>query len=229
MKLKVTVAGKNNPVLWIDQVIGERYGGISPRDVRDALVDVPDTQEIDVRIHTDGGSFPDSIAIHSILSRRKGGYNSIVDGKAYSGGSVIAVGGKKITMHSGSWMMIHEAHGDMGGTADDFRAAAERLDAINDQLVAIYAPRWKGTEDELRSALHAETWMRDEEAVAFGLADGVDGTLAVAAYVDPAKYGYRNVPEAVLQAKSDEDALKERVLTVEAEFPWLNEEIGAGA
>jgi ATP-dependent protease ClpP protease subunit len=135
------------------------------------------------------------------LSRRKGGYDSIVDGKAYSGGSVIAVGGRTISMQTGSWMMIHEARGTMQGTAADFRDAASHLDSINDQLVKIYTPRWKGTEKELRNALNAETWMRDHDAVAMGLADSVDGEMRVAAYVDPERFGYRNVPDAILQMK----------------------------
>lgn len=201
MKLKVTIAASNNPELWIHDVIGEIYGGVSPLDVRDALKDIADTQTVDVRINTDGGSFPDSIAIYSILSRRKGGYNAIIDGKAYSGGSVIAVGAREVRMQMGSWFMIHEAAGKIDGTAAEHRSAAERLDAINNQLVKIYQPRWKGSEQELRDALNAETWFSESEAVDFGFADVVDGGMAVAAYVDPQKFGYKNVPEVVLQAK----------------------------
>jgi ATP-dependent protease ClpP protease subunit len=200
MDLKTTTSADGRPVLWVHNVIGTMFGGIGPDDVRQALSDIPDNQAIDVRIHSDGGSFPDSIAIYSMLTRRKGATHVIVDGKAYSGGSVIAQAGKTIRMTLGSWMMIHEARGKMEGTAGEYRAAADRLDAVNDQLVQIYKPRWKGSEKELRAALNAETWMSDINAVDRGLADSVDTQMAVAAYVDPERFGYRNVPDAILQA-----------------------------
>jgi ATP-dependent protease ClpP protease subunit len=47
-----------------------------------------------------------------------------------------------MTMSQGAWMMIHEAHGTLSGGADDLESAAERIRAINQQLIAIYLPRW---------------------------------------------------------------------------------------
>jgi len=220
MEIKVSNE-KNRPVLWLYGVIGANYGGFSPDDLRVALKEIPDKQEIELRIHSDGGSFPDSIAMHSMLTRRKGATHVVVDGKAYSGGSVIAQAGKTIAMHTGSWMMIHEARGLFEGTADEHREAAERLDAINDQLVQIYKPRWKGSDVQLRAALHAETWLRDSDAVDFGLADSVDGAMAVAAYVDSEKFGYRNTPEAVLQSKTDEEKGFPRLLAAETVLAQL--------
>lgn len=227
MRLKVTNGAKNQPELWIHEVIGGMYGGISPGDVREALEGIPDTQTVDVRINSDGGSFSDSITISSILTRRKGGYNAIVDGKAYSGGSVIAVGARHVSMQTGAWMMIHEGRGAIeDATADGLRQAAKRLDEINDQLVQVYKPRWKGSEKELRDALRAETWLRDTDAVAFGLADSVDGGMAVAAYVDPSRFGYKNTPEVVLHSKEEaERELLAQISSREADNPWLLAEI----
>lgn len=203
MKLKVTTAANERPVLWLYGVIGDELGGVLDDDFRQALADIPTTQPIDLRINSPGGSYQESIAIYSILTSRKATYDSIVDSEAASGASLIAIGGERIVMRTGSWMMIHEARGTArGATAADMRSNAEHLDAINDQMVGIYSRRWKGSEKELRDALHAETWIRDKDAVAMGMADSVDGQMSVAAYAGHDKFGYKRVPDAILKAES---------------------------
>lgn len=226
MKLKVTVGSENRPVLWLYGEIGNPLSGVMSDDFRNALQDIPSSQPVDVRINSPGGSFTESIAIHSILTSRKSPYNAIVDSEAASGGSIVAVGAATITMRTGSWMMIHEARGSLkGATAADMRANADYLDAINDQLVQIYKPRWKGTEQELRAALNAETWMRDSQAVAMGMADSVDSGMSVAAYAGHDKFGYKRIPKAVLSAESDKispfETIFEAGKTVEKLFARL--------
>lgn len=199
MKLKVTIGEHNRPSVWVHGEIGHN---VTSADVRETLTEIPDEQPITVRIDSPGGSFRDSISIHSMLTRRKGDVHVVVDSEASSGGSVVAMAGKTITMHTGSWMMIHEPAGSVNGArAAQMRDYATQLEAITDQLVQIYKKRWNGSEAELRAALNAETWLRDSEAVAMGMADSVDGALAVAACADHSKFGYRNVPDAILQAQ----------------------------
>lgn len=224
--MKVTVSNDNRPVLWLYGEIGNPLTGVMSQDFVDALKDIPSTQPVDVRINSPGGSFGESIAIYSLLTGRQAPYNSIIDSEASSGGSVVAVGGKKITMRTGSWMMIHEARGTAkGATASDMRANADHLDSINDQLVQIYKPRWKGTEQELRAALNAETWMRDSQALAMGMADSIDSGMSVAAYAGHSKFKYRCVPEAVLQAESNRispfESISEAGKTVERIFAGI--------
>lgn len=210
MGLKVTAAGKNRHAIEIHGVIGDIYGGISPDDVRNELEHIPQDDTLDVYIDSEGGSFMDSISIHAALSRRNA--NGIIESKAYSGGSVIAMACKKITMHIGSWMMAHEAMGTLrDAREDELRQAADRIKGINDQLVAIYSHRWNGSADELRAHLNKELWLRDTDAVSLGMADDVDGVMAVAAYVDPSKFGYRNIPDAVLCSKKEETPPKKRL------------------
>jgi ATP-dependent protease ClpP protease subunit len=103
--------------------------------------------------------------------------------------------GTSIDMAKGSWMMIHEAHGATHGRAADFRQAADRLEATNQQLVEVYSERWKGSEKELRAALSAETWLNPASAISSGLADKSGDSLAIAAYIDKTVFSYANLPE----------------------------------
>jgi ATP-dependent protease ClpP protease subunit len=199
VKLKITNAGTDRPALWLYGEIGSSFGGITADDFRIALTEVSPKQDIDLHIHSEGGEFTDSIAMHSMLVRRPGKVHGIVDGRAYSGGSVVAMGCTTVEMARGSWMMIHEAHGSLReGGAKDFRDSADQLDATNGQLVDIYSKRWKGTPESLVAALRAETWLKDQDAVDFGLADTVAESMAVAAYVSPderARFNFHRVPD----------------------------------
>ncbi len=213
MGLKISNASGDLPILELYGEIGDDFNGITTDAVRAALAELKDTQDIEVHVDTPGGSFRDSIAIFHAFSRRKGASHMVVDSEACSGGSLIVQAGKTITMLKGSWMMIHEAQGTLGGRASDFRAAAERLDGVNNQIIDIYKPRWKGSENDLRAAIGIELWMNEADAVARGLADKVGDTMAIAACADFSKFKYKNVPEVLV--KKLPDSITERELELE--------------
>jgi ATP-dependent Clp protease protease subunit len=198
MGLRITNAG-DNAVVYLYGVIGDEYGGITADQMRKELSEIPSKQPIDVHIHSDGGSFFDGLAMHSQLSQRKGPVNVIVDGLAASAASLVAMAGTTITMAQHSWMMIHEANGVMRGRASDFRAAADRLEATNAEIVSIYSKRFTGSADEMRNLLDAETWLDCEACVACGLADCVGDGMSIAACVDRS-FNYRKTPEVLLKA-----------------------------
>ncbi len=200
MGLKITNASGETPTVYLYGVIGDDYGGITSDQLRKELAEIPSKQPINLHIHSDGGSVFEGIAMHSQLSQRKGAIHVTVDGLAASAASFVAMAGKTITMAKHSWMMIHEAHGVAMGRASDFRAAAERIEAMNSEIISIYSKRWKGTEQELRDAMQAETWLDAEQAVASGLADMVGDSMSIAACVDK-RFGYTKAPEALAKGE----------------------------
>lgn len=200
-------------------VIGDEYGGVTADQFRKELAKIPAKTPVTLHIHSDGGSFFDGVAIHSQLRQRAGGVHVVVDGLAASAASLIAMAGKSITMAKHSWMMIHEARAGSFGRASDFRAIAERLDATNSEIVSIYSGRWKGTEEELRSALDAETWLSADDAVAAGLADYVGDSLAIAARLDESKFTFKNAPQALFDPKTQFPALAQAKSVLDELFP----------
>lgn len=216
MGLKITAAANDTPVLWLYGIIGEDFGGVTANEMRMALNTLPDGQDIELRIHSEGGSYTESIAIHSNLVRRAGQTAVIVDGLAASGGSVVAMAGNTIEVAGGGYLMIHEAHGAMqGARAHEFREAADLLDSTNSELVKIYSKRWKGSESELRAALGAETWYSAQQAVDVGLADSVLDSMAIAAYVDAKKLGYVQVPEPLLDETKPKPGMSQQIVKAE--------------
>ncbi len=199
MGLKISNAKGETPCVYLYGVIGDEYGGITSDQFRKALAEIPTKQEMDLHIHSDGGSVFEGVAMFSQLSQRSGPVNVIVDGLAASAASFVAMAGRTIEMAQHSWMMIHEAHGSTGGRASDFRAAADLMEAINAEIVSMYSKRWKGTEAELLAAMDAETWLDAEAAVECGLADRISEAMSIAACVDD-RFGYKKLPEMLAKA-----------------------------
>ena len=132
-------------------------------------------KEITLRINSPGGDVFDGLAILNSLRSNKAQVHVIVDGLAASAASFIAMAGDTIEMSPGSMMMIHEAHGLAMGNAADMRDLADLLDKTSANIANIYADRSGRPAAEHRSAMKAETWYLDQEAVDAGLADSVIG------------------------------------------------------
>jgi len=202
MGIKITNATGDRPTLWLYGTIGADFGEITADNVRLALSEIPVRQNFDVRIYSDGGSFDEAMAIHSLLSSRAKKTHAIVDGLAASAASLLLQSSGERTMAQHSRQMIHQAHGRTTNfmAASEFRAAADQLDAINREITSIYAKRWKGSVEDLDAALGKDTWLDAEESVASGLADNVGDSMAIAARVNQDIFAYANVPDDVILA-----------------------------
>lgn len=216
MGIKITMQAGNRPAMWLYGPIGSDFGGISADSFRQELAEIPKGQEFDLHIHSEGGSFWDGVTIHNQLSQRKGKVAVVVDGLAASAASLIAMAGSTIEMPRHSWMMIHEVQSIAMGRASDFREVADRMDVLNDEIVSIYANRWKDDEDALRTALNAETWLTAEAAFEAGLTDSVTDAMAEAARFDPAKFKFANVPKEVLDMATARPRLREHAEAVDS-------------
>lgn len=173
---------KQETTIYCYGTIGERGGGFSVRSFIDAVKAVPDGWTLVLRIHSEGGNFTDSLACRAALKEHRGPTVSIIDGIACSAASVLFVSAARRVMRQNSWLMIHQASLQTGGTGADLRRDAELLDMADDELADIYlAEGWNAGREELVEAIARESWFRAESAVAVGLADEISGEAAIAA------------------------------------------------
>jgi hypothetical protein len=97
-------------------------------------------------------------------------------------------------MADNALMMIHNPWDCACGDAEELRRAADKLDLIRDQLVAIYAHQSGLDADTLKGLMDAETWMTAVEALAQNFVTAIDDPMTVeASCVQP--FGFRNAPE----------------------------------
>lgn len=183
------------PSVWLYGDIGYPIDGITSAEFREALAEIPSESEIDLHINSGGGIYTEGIAIHTNLRQRSGKTNVFIDALAASAASIVAMAGSRIEMAEGSWMMIHEAHAAVPYSvgASELRRAADRLEATNRQIAEIYGHRYRG-ETPISQLMADETWFSGPEAVDAGLADTVAEAPAVAAALDPDKFGYKRLP-----------------------------------
>jgi ATP-dependent Clp endopeptidase proteolytic subunit ClpP len=176
----------------------DRWFGVSPTAVRDALKDAGEVKTIRVRINSPGGNIVDGTAIYNILKSHKAKKIAVIDGVAASMASVVAMAGDEIEMGEGAYMMIHNPLGVVwGGEADDMREMADLLDKMKGQLVGIYERRTGMDAAEISQMMDEETWMTAEEAIENGFADRTVPSLKLAASVDVSQF--QNAPKELMQ------------------------------
>lgn len=150
--------------------------GVSAKEFATALDALPDdTSEIRLHINSPGGEVYEGISMMNALRNHRARVVAVVDGLAASAASFLAASADEVVMGRNSQLMIHDAWGMGIGNADVMRDLAGRLDKISDNIASVYAAKAKGTIEDWRAAMLAESWYDAEEAVEAGLADRVEG------------------------------------------------------
>lgn len=192
--------------------------GVTATDFVQALEKVKG--HIDLRLNSPGGEVFEGIAIYNALKKR-GDVTVYVDSLAASISSVIAMAGTKVIMARHSALMIHDAHGGLGGTADDMTKMAALLNRTSDEIASVYAERSPDTTaEEWRALMKEETWYNAEEAIAAGLADEIakspTSKIKALAGEMPRIFNlteYKNVPDWVQGVKDEGRVLSKSNLT----------------
>lgn len=138
-------------------------------------------KSLTLHINSPGGDVFDGIAILNALRQHPATVNVVVDGLAASAASFIAMAGDTVAMAPNAMLMIHEASGLVIGNAQDMRELADLLDKTSSNIASVYAQRAGGDPETWRTAMRAETWYSDQEAVDAHLADQILGADAPAA------------------------------------------------
>ena len=131
------------------------------------------SKEITIYINSHGGSLYDAIAIVDIMGRVSNTISTVVMGKAFSAGALIAAAGTKgrrIAMQN-STIMLHQPSSGVKGTASDIQTAASeivRMKELTNQMLTGFST----IEKELfLKKIEYDWWMSAEDAKSHGLID----------------------------------------------------------
>lgn len=174
-----TGAGKNLELLVYGE-IGDWGGEVKSRDFAEKLRAI-DTDEIDVRINSNGGNVFTAQAIYSSLKRHPAHINVYIDGIAASAATIIAMAGDTIYMPENAMMMVHQPLVAVYGNADELRDMADILDKVRDTLVAVYRDKTGLDDDTIIQLMQDETYMTATDAKEWGFVDEVIPALKIAA------------------------------------------------
>lgn len=137
-----------------------------------------DTQsEINIYIDSPGGEVNSGLAIYDVIQYCKAPINMYCVGLAASMGAIVFAGGQKGRrfMLPHSKVMIHEpmVAGGLEGSASTIRSTAMKILQMRQLLNSILAKHSGKTTQEIDRATEHDNFMSAEEAIAFGLCDGV--------------------------------------------------------
>lgn len=171
---KITNQASGPAMVSIFNEIGGPFG-VTAGDFVSELAAV--NGDIELHLNSPGGDVFDAVTIFNTLKQRKGTVSVVVDGLAASAASFIAQAASpgQLAMAPHAKMMIHDGFGAAMGNAADMRKTADLLDAISDDIAAMYAERSGKPQDYWRGLMRAETWFSDKQAVEQGLADRIHG------------------------------------------------------
>lgn len=164
--------------------IGETWwgDGITAKMVSDSIKEFGEIDDLDVRINSPGGNVFDGVTIYNRLKQLDANVTVYVDGLAASIASIIAMAGDEIILSEGTLFMVHSPMTGVYGNQRDMEETIQLLDTIEEEMITIYAKKSGLPRSEIRSLLHAETWMTSEEAIEKGFGTSVDSETQLAAY-----------------------------------------------
>ena len=146
-------------------VIGEDVTAVEVKQQLDAM---DQSQPLVVRIHSEGGSVPDGLAIYDALQAYAGPKKAIIESAAFSIASHIAMAFDDVEITENGYLMIHNPHMEVSGDSKDHSQAADVLSKMQASMVEAYKRKTGKSEDEVLAIMAAESWINANEALAAG-------------------------------------------------------------
>ena len=151
----------------------------SARYFAEQLAEIPESQEIELHINSNGGSVKEGVAIYNLLKQKTNHKTGIVDGVAHSVAFLILQACENRKMCLGTTALIHNMWMYCSGNATQLRKYADDLDDMMEANRQVFMERATISEEELKSLMEAETYLTPDKALEYGLIDEVYGKKAV--------------------------------------------------
>lgn len=148
-----------------------------------------------VYINSGGGQITEAMAIHDLLTdlQSKGKtVNTVGRGIIASAATYILMAGKKPSMSSNSFMMIHNASGIIYGTVNEIENYAVTLRKFNDQVNTFYQNATGLSKTVIGNMMDSETWMTAIEAKEKNFVKEVTGEATFSNSIKPEKWPFQN-------------------------------------
>lgn len=173
---------------YITGTIGVEYDwwtghrGTTANMVKNFLRDNKD-KEVTIAVSSLGGYIDDGLTIMEYI-KDHGKCNMVIIGMTASAATILCMKAKTVKIARGSMMLIHNSSQmlDVWTSANkeqidtiiqQFQHEREQLDTIDKCLADIYAHKNKKTLDENLSMMGKERWLSAQDALDFGLVDGI--------------------------------------------------------
>lgn len=166
-------AGRTRVVTETTVYVYDRIGGSMGVTAKRFAADLAeiDTELIQLRINSPGGSVTDALAIMNTVRDHPAYVIGHIDGITASAATIVMMGCDRVEVEPGGMLMVHKASMQVDGDDDDLEKLALWLRRQSENVADLYAQKSGGTREQWMALMTAETWMYGEEAVSLKLAD----------------------------------------------------------
>jgi ATP-dependent protease ClpP protease subunit len=183
-------------------------GGVTAEGVKKQLAAAASAKELVVEISSNGGEVYEGYTIYNLIKGAGKPITVKINGICASIATLIALAGDKIEMAETATFMIHDPLVGVQGTANMLRKAADQLDQIKAQILAVYKSRFKGSPEELSALMSSETYFNAKDALAAGFVDEIIEPLRAVAYLDVTKFESMDKPDLMQQIAKELSGIK---------------------
>lgn len=132
------------------------------------------TGDINVFLHTPGGSVIAGNLVWNFFQKHSSRINMTIEGLAASMGSIwITAGFKKVSIAENAFVMIHAPSGWGEGNAKKFEQTAKVLRSMEDSFLNKLAARTKSDKESIKDWMVDDNWFNAQEAKDAGLVDEI--------------------------------------------------------
>lgn len=150
----------------------------SAKYFRVQLEAIPDADNIELHINSNGGSVKEGVAIYTQLKQKNCKKVGYVDGVAYSVAFLILQACDERIMGLGTSALVHNMWMSVDGNAKELRKAADVLDVLMESNRKIFLERSNLEEQQLIEMMESETFLTPDQCLEYGLIDKVDSYQA---------------------------------------------------
>ena len=132
-------------------------------------------KDISLYVNSPGGSAYAGMAIYDTMQYVKPDVRTICVGMGMSAAAMILAGGapgKRMALPNAK-IMIHQGSGGFRGSPADIQIAAREILEMTDRMARIIARHSGQSVDQVKRDIDRDRFMTPDEAVAYGLVDGV--------------------------------------------------------
>jgi ATP-dependent Clp protease, protease subunit len=129
--------------------------------------------DVDVLLHTPGGSVFDGNLIYNAIMRSSSKNTMHIVGLAASMGSIIMLSGVKIIMAENAFIMVHAPSGYVEGNAGDFESSAELLRQMETNFLSKIAAKTGKSVSAIKNLMVGDNWFSAQKALEYGLIDEI--------------------------------------------------------
>lgn len=152
-------------------------GFYCPGDVRAAIADLADGEELVLEINSIGGCVDCAAEIYSVIQKLENPTKAEIQSLAASAASYFPLACDRVEIALPAQMMIHCSSVSMCGNKYDHSWAAKQLETTDGSILDTYCRKCgeKADREELKRMMDEETYLSAQDCLRLGLVDAIIG------------------------------------------------------